>query len=797
MEIRTGKPIACGFSAPDLPFIASEVSGEAVPVIGKSVANGRSMTTQSEFDVKYIGFPPAAEAAVQKAIDIWAATLKSPVKIRVFINWTVLQNSPNTLAFVAPTEVRNFPGNPFPDRWFPMALAEKIAGQELNSESEADIVATFNAGRSDWYFGTDQQTPSNQFSLTTIALHELGHGLGFSGTFRVATSGEGFYGVTDGQPKIYDEYLFNSSGQMLLNNAGFPNSSFALASQLTGNSLVFRSEIAKTLSGGVSFPRIYAPNPYNGGSSISHLDENTYDGTANSLMTPFIDRGQTQFNIGPLTKGMFYDMGWLYTKLAHAEFADQETLAGKVFQLKINSDTTLQSSSIKLVYSTDAFASQNETLMNYAAVSDSYEAEISPTETEKTVAYFFEVKDVLNRVYRLPIGSNNFSFYFGVDTQAPVISHNVPGAITQFDAALPLLAVVTDNLGLKDVVVEFQINDGALTTISMNNTSENVYALDLQLGPLNLQPGDGINYRIVATDQAEQTNTALLPATGFSSVQVRTFDIQDQYITDLNTNQNEFFGDFSLATPTGFTNAAIHTAHPYLSSLAPEGTSTSLLLLFPIRVNESRNLIEFDEVVLVEPGQGVDHTKPEFGDYVIVEATRDGGNTWVPLAPGYDSRQQSIWLNYYNSNMAAGDSKAVGTLNYYVKKQITITDTFLPGEEIFIRFRLFSNQSNAGWGWAIDNLRIQDVVIGMEDLVTDHNSWVYPNPARNEFYLAGSGNLGQSNLRLEVIDQLGRVVKKFDGPQESYSILDLASGPYILRLKTLNGKPITLRLLKL
>lgn len=198
MEIRTGKPIVCGFSAPDLPFIASEVSGEAVPVVGKSVANSRSKTTLSEFDVKYIGFPPAAEAAVQKAIDIWAATLKSPVKIRVFINWTVLQNSPNTLAFVAPTEVRNFPGNPFPDRWFPMALAEKIAGQELNSESEADIVATFNAGRSDWYFGTDQQTPSNQFSLTTIALHELGHGLGFSGTFRVATSGEGFYGVTDG-----------------------------------------------------------------------------------------------------------------------------------------------------------------------------------------------------------------------------------------------------------------------------------------------------------------------------------------------------------------------------------------------------------------------------------------------------------------------------------------------------------------------------------------------------------------------------------------------------------------------
>ncbi|MCK7534680.1 MAG: hypothetical protein MZV63_28610 [Marinilabiliales bacterium] len=42
--------------------------------------------------------------------------------------------------------------------------------------------ATFNK-EVKWYFGTDGNTPELLYDFVTVVLHEIGHGLGFTGFF--------------------------------------------------------------------------------------------------------------------------------------------------------------------------------------------------------------------------------------------------------------------------------------------------------------------------------------------------------------------------------------------------------------------------------------------------------------------------------------------------------------------------------------------------------------------------------------------------------------------------------------
>jgi hypothetical protein len=58
-----------------------------------------------------------------------------------------------------------------------------------------------------------------------------------------------------------------------------------------------------------NFPRLFAPNPFQGGSSVSHWDVTA---SPNLLMEPFINSNLTSKVKNPedLTRGLFFDIGW-------------------------------------------------------------------------------------------------------------------------------------------------------------------------------------------------------------------------------------------------------------------------------------------------------------------------------------------------------------------------------------------------------------------------------------------------------------------------------------------------------
>ena len=260
-------------------------------------------TKTATINVIYTGFTPEAEAAFQAAVDYWETMFVSSVPITVNASWEPLGTGVLGGAG-ATTFSRNFTNAPHANTWYSIALANTLAGQDMNGSAN-EIDATFSSAWTDWYFGTDGNPPSNQIDFMSAVMHELGHGLGMTAFFS-KTGSFGYWG-SSGSPAIYDEYVVNSSNTQLISMV---SGSTTLGSQLTSNNLYWNGASGMLGNGG-NKPKLYAPSSWATGSSISHLDETAYPaGNPNSLMTPLMGRGESIHDLGPIATGIFMDLGW-------------------------------------------------------------------------------------------------------------------------------------------------------------------------------------------------------------------------------------------------------------------------------------------------------------------------------------------------------------------------------------------------------------------------------------------------------------------------------------------------------
>ncbi len=246
---------------------------------------------------------PEVMAAYQFAIDIWATEIVSEVPIRIFADYSPVPSGSLGTARSA-YFVSNFPNSPVADRRYPAALANALAGSILNPdelfEMRIDMSSTIN-----FYLGTDGNPPNSRYDFVTVALHEIGHGLGFSfGAIFSNRTGEGrFLGDL---PGVTDDFLY-SNGTKLLDVA---SPSIMLGEFLVSNDLFFNGKYAKAALGN-TLPKLYAPSEYAEGSSISHWDSGVFPrGNPNSLINHAAERGESIFDIGDITRGFLKDIGW-------------------------------------------------------------------------------------------------------------------------------------------------------------------------------------------------------------------------------------------------------------------------------------------------------------------------------------------------------------------------------------------------------------------------------------------------------------------------------------------------------
>ena len=147
----------------------------------------------------------------QYAARLWGQYLPSNVEILVEANFDPLDcdSVSGVLGSAGPNNLfSDFPNAPFPNTWYHVALANKLAGEDLDP-GVADIGIQFNSdvGKTTclpqgWYLGVDGHEGS-MIELLPVVFHELGHGLGFS-TSTLA-------GVQEVFPHVYDHYLYDNT----------------------------------------------------------------------------------------------------------------------------------------------------------------------------------------------------------------------------------------------------------------------------------------------------------------------------------------------------------------------------------------------------------------------------------------------------------------------------------------------------------------------------------------------------------------------------------------------------------
>ena len=262
-------------------------------------APSASLEKISKFNIVYNSFPNWARTEVQAALDTWAANFKSSVDINVTATWGRSANT-DVLGSARPgSYFAGFIGAPDSTLWYPSALANALAGKDLDRDNPEIIIQVNSAAN--WNERGDDKPRFNEYDLESVILHEVAHGLGFLST-DVYDNFFG-YGILE-QPTPFDAYIQTPDGRRL---ADIPTPSLELGKILTAP-LYWIGENGKRVNGGERI-KMYTPVVYEPGSSVSHLDEATYSKSGpDSVMTPNLDAGEVFRQPGPLLLAMMEDM---------------------------------------------------------------------------------------------------------------------------------------------------------------------------------------------------------------------------------------------------------------------------------------------------------------------------------------------------------------------------------------------------------------------------------------------------------------------------------------------------------
>ncbi|MGB5474023.1 MAG: thrombospondin type 3 repeat-containing protein [Gammaproteobacteria bacterium] len=251
----------------------------------------------------------------QKAAEIWGAAIESAVPIVIQASFDPLTCSANSAVLGSAGTIEifsDFPGAPEPNTWYHGALANAIAGFDQNPTMD-DISATFNSdidnnsscmSGSNWYLGYDHNHDSD-IDLLAVLLHEFAHGLGFS-NFTDESTGSFLLN----RPDIFSYFTFDNTIGLHWDEMNNTQRSFSATN--TGNVVwdgpAVLAGVAGFLTSGTDpsgHARLYAPNPVQSGSSISHFDTVA---NPNLLMEPILTS-----NLGSdldLTDEQLVDVGW-------------------------------------------------------------------------------------------------------------------------------------------------------------------------------------------------------------------------------------------------------------------------------------------------------------------------------------------------------------------------------------------------------------------------------------------------------------------------------------------------------
>jgi len=262
------------------------------------------------------------------AAELWGKHLESDVEILISteVNPLPCDESSATEGAASPVAVfSNFSGAPRADTWYPVALANALAGSDLDLDSP-DILARFNGDIDTdpncltgvtWWYGIGASAPAGTLDFFNKALHELAHGLGFATLVDLAT-GVRFFDTDD----IFMTFLEDhSTGKLWTEMSNAERAASAIDTgdlHWVGSKVVARSGQLSAGADASGHVQMYAPASIDPGFSVVHWDTAV---VPEELMEPFAVDG------AKLYLGLFLleDLGWKLKQIFTDGFESGDT----------------------------------------------------------------------------------------------------------------------------------------------------------------------------------------------------------------------------------------------------------------------------------------------------------------------------------------------------------------------------------------------------------------------------------------------------------------------------------------
>jgi len=396
----------------------------------------------ANFQINYINdcggqtWPQEAQDALEFATGIWEEHISSSIPIRIEANWVDLPPVEGRLPLgsAGATSFYTLTSAGLPNTAYTIAQASALIEQDIvesDSNLDADIIVNMNCNYNNWYFGTDANTPGGLIDFVTVALHEIGHGIGFLGVVRADNDTQlASSGFNNGQiPYIYDVFAVDGFFNNLTNPDIFPDNSTAKYDFLTGrnNGVFFDGAEAELANAADDRVRLFAPSPFQRGASFSHLDQFTFSNTENALMRPAVDMAFAIHNPGPVFCGVLDDMGWPLGPACTAQLMDEDFPRKPDLASPLNNEIGMPEENITYTWSAtnNAVEYQLQVSENFSFSQIVYDETLSATEAtpeltyETSATYYWRARGLDNEGNGA--WSNTWSFMTVEEVPDPVV----------------------------------------------------------------------------------------------------------------------------------------------------------------------------------------------------------------------------------------------------------------------------------------------------------------------------------------------------------------------------------------
>ena len=159
-------------------------------------------------------------------------------------------------------------------------------------------------------------------------------------------------------------------------------------------------------------------------------------------------------------------------------------------------------------------------------------------------------------------------------------------------------------------------------------------------------------------------------------------------------------------------------------------------------------------------------------DYVQLEISTDNGNSWIPQCGKYTTK--GIETHDYALDEPLYD----GNQSDWISESISLTDYI--GEEILVRFKLYTDGGLRRDGFYFDNFKIKGLSENLNNNEIDQNNFkIYPNPLTNYINIYSNNEIS----KIEIYDLFGKkILAKEKENLNRFNLSQLSSGVYLVKI---------------